>query len=57
MDPFGHLAPWLYKDIIAKEDRTSNVWGYGSVLIPLVDIRPTIAVTRAHMKVVTPGEV
>ncbi|KAK0354438.1 putative GTP cyclohydrolase [Friedmanniomyces endolithicus] len=36
MDPFGHLAPWLYKDIIRDEN---------------VEIRPTIAVTRAHMKV------
>jgi hypothetical protein len=35
MDPLGHLAPWLFKDIIAKEN---------------VDIRPTIAITRAHMK-------
>lgn len=35
MDPFGHLAPWTYKHIIDQED---------------VDIRPTIAVTRAHMK-------
>jgi len=34
MDPFGHLAPWLYKDIIRDEN---------------VEIRPTIAVTRAHM--------
>jgi GTP cyclohydrolase II len=36
MDPWGHLAPWLFKDII----RTENV-----------EIRPTIAVTRAHMKI------
>ncbi|KAG4415480.1 Uracil-regulated protein 1 [Cadophora malorum] len=35
MDPLGHLAPWLFKDIIEKEN---------------VDIRPTIAITRAHMK-------
>jgi GTP cyclohydrolase II len=35
MDPFGHLAPWLFKDTIAKND---------------VEIRPTIAITRAHMK-------
>jgi hypothetical protein len=32
----GHLSPWLFKDIIQKED---------------VDIRPTIAITKAHMKV------
>lgn len=36
MDPFGHLAPWLYKDLINSQD---------------LDIRPTIAVTRAHMKI------
>lgn len=36
MDPLGHLAPWLFKNIIKNEN---------------VEIRPTIAVTRAHMKV------
>ncbi|CAL3965684.1 unnamed protein product [Diplocarpon coronariae] len=35
MDPLGHLAPWLFKDVIDKQN---------------VDIRPTIAITRAHMK-------
>jgi hypothetical protein len=35
MDPLGHLAPWLFKQIIQSED---------------VDIRPTIAITKAHMK-------
>lgn len=35
MDPLGHLAPWLYKDYIGKEN---------------VEIRPTIAITKAHMK-------
>ncbi|KAI0868774.1 GTP cyclohydrolase N terminal-domain-containing protein [Hypoxylon argillaceum] len=35
MDPWGHLAPWLYGDIMQKEN---------------VDIRPTIAITKAHMK-------
>ncbi|KAK2047680.1 GTP cyclohydrolase II [Colletotrichum somersetense] len=35
MDPWGHLAPWLFKDIIEKQN---------------VDIRPTIAITKAHMK-------
>ncbi|KAF2012877.1 GTP cyclohydrolase II [Aaosphaeria arxii CBS 175.79] len=35
MDPLGHLAPWLYKEIMDGED---------------VEIRPTIAITRAHMK-------
>lgn len=36
MDPYGHLAPWLYKETMDKED---------------IEIRPTIAITRAHMKV------
>ncbi|KAL8307849.1 hypothetical protein RB601_004949 [Gaeumannomyces tritici] len=35
MDPWGHLAPFLFKDVIANEN---------------VDIRPTIAITKAHMK-------
>jgi hypothetical protein len=35
MDPYGHLAPWLYKETMDKDD---------------VEIRPTIAITRAHMK-------
>lgn len=36
MDPYGHLSPWLFKNIIKDEG---------------VDIRPTIAITRAHMKI------
>ena len=35
MDPLGHLSPWLYSDLIRQEN---------------VHIRPTIAVTKAHMK-------
>lgn len=35
MDPLGHLAPWLFKDIISEKN---------------VDVRPTIAITKAHMK-------
>ena len=35
MDPLGHLAPWLFRDVIQKEN---------------IDIRPTIAITKAHMK-------
>ena len=35
MDPLGHLAPWLFNNIIREEN---------------VDIRPTIAITKAHMK-------
>ncbi|KAI1331929.1 GTP cyclohydrolase N terminal-domain-containing protein [Xylariaceae sp. FL0255] len=35
MDPWGHLAPWLYSETMQKEN---------------VDIRPTIAITKAHMK-------
>lgn len=36
MDPWGHLAPWLYSEYITKDG---------------IDIKPTIAITRAHMKV------
>jgi GTP cyclohydrolase II len=36
MDPFGHLAPWMFKDYIKNEN---------------VEIRPTIAITKAHMKI------
>lgn len=35
MDPLGHLAPWLFNDVITKQN---------------VEIRPTIAITKAHMK-------
>ena len=35
MDPLGHLSPWLFTDLITTEN---------------VDIRPTIAITKAHMK-------
>ncbi|KAF9869445.1 putative GTP cyclohydrolase II [Colletotrichum karsti] len=35
MDPWGHLSPWLFKDTIERDN---------------VDIRPTIAITKAHMK-------
>ena len=36
MDPWGHLAPWLYKPVMDREN---------------IDIKPTIAITRAHMKI------
>lgn len=35
MDPLGHLAPWIFTKIIREEN---------------VHIRPTIAITKAHMK-------
>jgi GTP cyclohydrolase II len=35
MDPLGHLSPFMFKDIIEGEN---------------IDIRPTIAITKAHMK-------
>jgi len=35
MDPLGHLAPWLFQNYIDKDN---------------VEIRPTIAITKAHMK-------
>lgn len=36
MDPLGHLSPWLFKEQMAREN---------------LDIRPTIAITKAHMKI------
>jgi hypothetical protein len=35
MDPLGHLSPWLFSEMISLEG---------------LDIRPTIAITKAHMK-------
>ena len=35
MDPLGHVAPWLFHHLIQNEN---------------VHIRPTIAITKAHMK-------
>ncbi|KAF5102634.1 hypothetical protein D0Z03_000379 [Geotrichum reessii] len=34
MDPFGHIAPWIFEDYIKAG----------------IDIRPTIAITKAHMQ-------
>lgn len=36
MDPIGHRAPWLFSKLIQEEN---------------IHIRPTIAITKAHMKV------
>lgn len=36
MDPFGHLSPWLFSNLIQDES---------------IHIRPTIAITKAHMKI------
>jgi GTP cyclohydrolase II len=36
MDPWGHVAPWEFQKYIGEEK---------------IDIRPTIAITKAHMKV------
>ncbi|PHH62770.1 hypothetical protein CDD82_1967 [Ophiocordyceps australis] len=35
MDPWGHLAPWIFSEIMERDK---------------IDIRPTIAITKAHMK-------
>ncbi|KAI5287427.1 hypothetical protein KEM54_006007 [Ascosphaera aggregata] len=35
MDPFGHIAPWVFSDMIINQN---------------IDVRPTIAITKAHMK-------
>jgi GTP cyclohydrolase II len=34
MDPYGHIAPWVFKDYIERG----------------IDVRPTIAITKAHMQ-------
>jgi hypothetical protein len=36
MDPWGHLSPWLFSNLIRDEN---------------IHIRPTIAITKAHMKI------
>ena len=41
MDPFGHLAPRLYSDLMNREN---------------LDIRPTIAITKAHMNLPEIGQ-
>lgn len=54
MDPYGHLAPWIFKDTIEQEDgRQPSVSRVGLNMLTegTVDIRPTIAITKAHMKV------
>ena len=35
LDPWGHLSPWIFSTIAREED---------------VHVRPTIAITKAHMK-------
>ncbi|ODA78467.1 hypothetical protein RJ55_05848 [Drechmeria coniospora] len=35
MDPFGHVAPWIYAHIMEEQQ---------------IDLRPTIAITKARMK-------
>lgn len=35
MDPLGHRAPWLFSQMISDEE---------------LHIKPTIAITKAHMK-------
>lgn len=35
MDPFGHLSPWLFSELMRDEN---------------IHIRPSIAITKAHMK-------
>ncbi|KAK3325633.1 GTP cyclohydrolase N terminal-domain-containing protein [Apodospora peruviana] len=37
MDPWGHQVPWIFKDVMEKENG-------------MLDLRPTIAITKAHMK-------
>ncbi|PFH55855.1 hypothetical protein XA68_17512 [Ophiocordyceps unilateralis] len=35
MDPWGHVVPWTFKTTMEREN---------------IDLRPTVAITRAHMK-------
>ncbi|RDA83419.1 hypothetical protein CP532_4983 [Ophiocordyceps camponoti-leonardi (nom. inval.)] len=35
MDPWGHLVPWTFQSVMEREN---------------IDLRPTVAITRAHMK-------
>ena len=35
IDPFGHLSPWIFSKMIRNEN---------------IHIKPTIAITKAHMK-------
>ncbi|KAK7417321.1 hypothetical protein QQZ08_011664 [Neonectria magnoliae] len=53
MDPWGHMSPWLFKNLMKHDSSTApklllNV--KGSLTNVAVDIRPTIAITKAHMK-------
>lgn len=52
MDPWGHLAPWIFKEIMDKEQSMHVVFhnDYQLADVELVDLRPTIAITKAHMK-------
>lgn len=53
MDPWGHLVPWTFKDIIEKQNGMvipRYTISHLLILYP-VDMRPTIAITKAHMKV------
>ena len=59
MDPLGHLAPFLFADTIKNDKGTATLVNLRSTRhlcgptteCLIVDIRPTIAITRAHMKV------
>ncbi|KAK0635477.1 GTP cyclohydrolase N terminal-domain-containing protein [Bombardia bombarda] len=46
MDPFGHVVPWIYKQTMEKEN---GMFYHRRSLPTSLDLRPTIAVTRAHM--------
>lgn len=54
MDPWGHLTPWQFKDVMEMENGEQQPdWHYGlffNAEIFVVDLRPTIAITKAHMK-------
>lgn len=52
MDPWGHLVPSVYKDVMQKENGVCTLLRFvpASSDIVAVDLRPTIAITKAHMK-------
>lgn len=43
IDPWGHMTPWAFPDLFWDKSDVKQEH-------PLIDIRPTIAVTKAHMQ-------
>lgn len=53
MDPLGHLAPWLYKDLMEKENGMHIHYFKTDFQADhfTVDIRPTIGMSYDHIRV------